>query len=166
MPDDTLAGAIEALDALIAEPSGQSAGDLRALAEDVTADLAPRAQARGIDLSLAIRGQGSLSGRDRRRWRYLLEQAATAVLDDLPAGSRLRVEIRCVATTSGHRWLQADLAVRREGDDAGLAPGWRPDRDGVRSIVVETALRLLEGACDRTAGADGRVLRLVAPVEI
>jgi hypothetical protein len=32
-------------------------------------------------------------------------------------------------------------------------------------VLVETALRLLDGACDRAESADGPVLRLVAPVE-
>jgi hypothetical protein len=36
---------------------------------------------------------------------------------------------------------------------------------GRRLILVGTALRLLEGACHRTATADGPALRLVAPVE-
>jgi hypothetical protein len=163
MPDDTLAGALEALDTVIGETSGLPGGDLRALAQDVAGDVAPLARARGIEVAMGIRSRDSLSGRDRHRWRYLLEQATTSVLDELPPGSRLRVELGCVATTSGHRWLQADLAVTDGTHFARPAAG--SARDGFRSIVVETALRLLEGALDRTVTEDGRVLRLVAPVE-
>jgi len=165
MRDDTLAGALEALDAVIGETSCPPGGDLRALAQDVAEDVAPLARARGIDVAMGIRSRDSLSGRDRRRWRHLLEQATTWVLDAVPAGSRLRIELGCVATTSGHRWLQADLAVTGWDQDEGSAAGSARCRDGVRSIVVETGLRLMEGALDRTTTADGRVLRLVAPIE-
>jgi hypothetical protein len=136
------------------------------LAEDVARDVAPRARARGIDVAIRIHSRDSLSGRDRRRWRYVLEQASASVLDELPAGSRLRVDLGCVATTSGHRWLQADLAVTRaDGEAAGPARGPAGRPAGFDSTVVATAMRLLEGALDRTATRNGRVLRLVAPVE-
>jgi hypothetical protein len=134
------------------------------LAEDVVGDLAAPARAQGVEVALAVRSRDPLSGRDRRRWRYLLVLATTAALADLPAGTHLRIELRCVATTSGHRWLQADLAVTR-GEAAAGAPGWRERREGFRSTVVDTALRLLEGASDGTVTAEGRILRLVAPVE-
>jgi hypothetical protein len=172
MPHDTLAEALEALDALIAEAACLPGGDLQALIRDVRGDVAPQAHARGIDVVMEVVGQSeSLTGRDLRRWRYLLRQALASFVEELPAGSPLRVELACVATTSGHRWLQADVhappgPAGAAASGANSSDANAPGREGFRPVLVQTALRLLEGACEGAATRDGRVLRLVAPVEL
>ena len=164
---ETLAVALEHLDRLIADATPLPPGDLAGLVGVVAAAVAPLAHGRGIDLVMAVRGQGPLAGRDLRHWQYLLTQALLSFVEDLPAGSALQVDIGCVATTCGHRWLQADVAARpaRVAAHDAAGSGQPAGNGGIRWLLVVTALRLLEGACDRAVTADGLALRLVAPVE-
>lgn len=167
MLQETLAEALASLEALIADASPRPGGDLLVLRQEVADDVAGLANERSIDVVMAVRGRGSLAGRDLRRWRYVLTLAVTSFLEDLPAGSGVHVDIACVATTSGHRWLQADVAARLDQAGGNRGPEAEPPTGGGRQglILVGTALRLFDGACHRTATADGPVLRLVAPVE-
>jgi hypothetical protein len=164
MPRETLAEALAGLDALMADASCPPDGDLRTLVRQVGREVEPLAQRRGICLVMDVRGREPLTGRDLRRWRYLLTHAVLSFVEDLPPGSGLRVGVACAATTCGHRWLQADVAARLgSGEEPETEP--RSSDGGRRMVLVETALRLLDGACDRAESADGPVLRLVAPVE-
>ena len=142
-------------------------GDLQVLAGDIFDAMSPAAEALGIGLAVDARSRSTLTGRDLQRWTYLLNTALDSFLQELPAGSAVRVELACVASTRRHRWLQADLvATAPEAACHPDAPATsRGGQPSVRWLLIETALRQLDGACDRTNTDAGQTLRLVAPVE-
>jgi hypothetical protein len=170
----TLEQTLECLDALIGASWDATRGDLQMLADEVAREASPPAEARGIDLAIEARGDSALVARDLRRWTYLLRGALDEFLRELPAGSAVRVELGCVAATCGHRWLQADIVATLPVDARNPLEHRTPpsvsNRDkavesGIRSLLIGTALRLLDGACDRTQTDAGPALRLVVPVE-
>ena len=118
MPHDTLAAALEALDALIAEPARLPGGDLQTLAREVAYDVTALARARGIEVVMEVRGGAWLTGRDLRRWRYLLRQSLASIADELPTGSGLRSRLaasRPPAVIAGCRptWRQSSPATAK-----------------------------------------------------
>jgi hypothetical protein len=161
----TLEQTLECLDALIGG-SEPERGDLRVLAEHV-ARVAPAAEARGLDLTIETRSRSPLVGRDLRRWTWLLQGMLDSLLAELPGGSAVRVGLGCVATTSGHRWLQADITatVAVDPHDTGEPRAPRSGESDIRELLIGAALRLLDGACVRTQTDAGPVLRLVVPVQ-
>jgi hypothetical protein len=162
----TLEQTLECLDALIGVGGSLADGDLRVLAADVSSAMSAAAHARRIQLVCEARSTSALSGRDRRRWIHLLKASLDSFLHDLPPESAVRVDLACVASTREHRWLQASIAAALPAgapmthDSPPPAPG-----AAALSLLIETALPLLDGACDRTHTEEGPVLRLVAPIE-
>lgn len=152
---------------LLAACGQTPASDLTGLAEEVASAMSPAAARRGIRLRCEARTESALSGRDRCRWRYLLNATLEDFLRELPADTVVRVDLACVATTREHRWLQASIVAtlpdgRRPAHDAATGTA---SESAIPSLLVETALRLLEGASDRLHTAAGPVLRLVTPIE-
>ena len=122
--------------------------------------------ARGIELACEARGGGDLSGRDRRRWLYLLNATLDGFMRGLPAESAVHVDLACVASTREHRWLQAHIAATLPGGaPLMLNPPGTATESAALSLLVVTALRLLDGAYDHTHTEAGPVLRLVIPIE-
>jgi hypothetical protein len=169
----TLEQTLECLDALIGGSRDATRCDLQMLADEVAREASPAAEARDIDLAIEAR-DGALIARDLRRWTYLLQGALDSFLRELPAGSAVRVELGCVAATCGHRWLQADIVATLPVDardplehrtPPSVSNGDKAVESGIRSLLIGTALRLLDGACDRTQTDAGPALRLVVPVE-
>jgi hypothetical protein len=165
---------LECLDALIGGSWGATRCDLQMLADEVTRGASTAADTRGIDLTIEARGSSVLIARDLRRWTYLLQGALDSFLSELPDGSAVRLDLACVAATCGHRWLQADIVATLPVDarqavehrPSPSVPNWdKAGESGIRSLLIATALRLLDGACERTQTDAGPALRLVVPVE-
>ena len=163
----TLDQMVECLEALVGAGVEAERGNLGTLAECVVRVATPAAEARGIALTIETHSRSVLVGRDLRRWTWLLEGVLGSLFTELSSGSAVRVGLGCAATTSGHRWLQADITATsplHASDTAEPRAAHSADAE-IRELLIGTALRLLDGACDRIQTDAGPVLRLVVPVE-
>jgi hypothetical protein len=164
----TLDHLLHCLDALIGHASRAHLWDLDALANEVARVLSPELQKREISVEFNARGAETLTGRDFRRWKFLLTQTLGQLLRRLPAGSAMAVEIGAVASSRGHRWLQAEVSttVPENRAPVGEDGSGRADlqvRLGL--MAASTALRVMDGACYQESRDLGLTFRLVAPIE-